>query len=89
MERDRLTLATGGGSKLAKHTKVLKILTKEHQEILKDLNVAASSTNKKKYDSVMKNLRSLLKEHEEFTEAIKNEKKQLFELDFHTKNVLN
>lgn len=87
MERDRANLTSGGGTKLAKQTKVLKILKREHKEIMKDLNVAASSTNKKKYENVMKNLRHLLVEHEDFSENIKNEKTQLDEMNFHIKNV--
>lgn len=89
MERSRITLTQGGGSKLMKQTKVLRILKREQKELLKDLNVATSSTNKKKYESVMRNLHALLTEHDEFTENIRNEKMQINEMNFHIKNVFS
>lgn len=69
------------GGKLSKLGNVIRILKKEHREILTDLSVAASEHNVKKDAQTVARLNELLAEHDYFRDLIKQEKGHLNEID--------
>ncbi|XP_022909909.2 coiled-coil domain-containing protein 63-like [Onthophagus taurus] len=80
LERDR-KIAQEGGNKLSKLGNVIRILKKEHHEILTDLCVAASENNLRKDALTVTKLKQLLSEHSEAKDLIKQEKGHLEEME--------
>ncbi|KAI4467547.1 hypothetical protein MML48_2g00018177 [Holotrichia oblita] len=81
LERDRNIMSRSVGGKLSKLGNVIRILKKEHREILTDLSVAASEHNVKKDAQTVARLNELLAEHDYFRDLIKQEKGHLNEID--------
>lgn len=81
LERDRN--AVGGTGKMAKQQRVIKILKREHNNVMADLLVATSPAKKKNDAEVMLKLKQLLAEHDYLDVQIKEKKMHLREMDEH------
>ncbi|GJQ76414.1 hypothetical protein Trydic_g2129 [Trypoxylus dichotomus] len=81
LERDRNIMSQSVGGKLSKLGNVIRILKKEHREVLTDLSVAASDNNVKRDARTVSRLNELLAEHDYFKDLIKQEKGHLNEID--------
>ncbi|KAF5286951.1 hypothetical protein FQR65_LT12410 [Abscondita terminalis] len=81
MEGDRKAFSDETNTKLAKQRKVILALKKEQHELLTDLKVATSLSNKRKDLRASAEVNQMLDEHENYTALIDKEKSHLNEVN--------
>lgn len=82
MEGDRIAYAEESGSSLGKQRKLIKILTRERNNLLNDYRVVVSENHKRKDDAAVARINFLIVEHEKLKETIKQIKLDMDEIDY-------